>query len=155
MANTKVILKKSGVSGNTPGSLQYGELALNYADGVLYYKDATGNLKSFVESTKGDESLSTTSSDQVVDTFSKTDYRTVKYLVQAIQGSNVHCTEVVMTHDGADVYKNEYGTFYTDNSLITVSATIDSSNVSLVVTPTYTNTTIDFVRTSLIARTLV
>jgi hypothetical protein len=155
MANTKVILKKSGVSGNTPGSLQYGELALNYADGVLYYKDATGNLKSFVESTKGDESLSTTSSDQVVDTFSKTYYRTVKYLVQAIQGSNVHCTEVVMTHDDTDVYKNEYGTFYTDNSLITVSATIDSSNVSLVVTPTYTNTTIDFVRTSLIARTLV
>jgi hypothetical protein len=155
MANTKVILKKSGVSGNTPGSLQYGELALNYADGVLYYKDATGNLKSFVESTKGDESLSTTSSDQVVDTFSKTYYRTVKYLVQATQGSNVHCTEVVMTHDDTDVYKNEYGTFYTDNSLITVSATIDSSNVSLVVTPTYTNTTIDFVRTSLIARTLV
>lgn len=155
MANTKVILKKSGVSGNTPGNLQYGELALNYADGILYYKDATGNLKSFVESTKGDESLSTTSSDQVVDRFSKTDYRTVKYLVQATQGSNVHCTEVVMTHDDTDVYKNEYGTFYTDNSLITVSATIDSANVSLVVTPTYTNTTIDFVRTSLIARTLV
>lgn len=155
MANTKVILKKSGVSGNTPGNLQYGELALNYADGILYYKDATGNLKSFVESTKGNESLSTTSSDQVVDKFLKTDYRTVKYLVQATQGSNVHCTEVVMTHDDTDVYKNEYGTFYTDNSLITVSATIDSSNVSLVVTPTYTNTTIDFVRTSLIARTLV
>jgi hypothetical protein len=155
MANTKVILKKSGVTGNTPASLEFGELALNYVDGILFYKDVTGNIKSIAETTKGDESLTTTTSDQVVDIFDKSEYRTVKYLVQATQGSNVHCTEVVMTHDDNDVYKNEYGTFYTDNSLITVSATIDASNVSLVVTPTYTNTTIDFIRTSLIARTLV
>lgn len=40
MANTTVQLKKSGVTGNVPNSLNYGELALNYADGKLYYKNS-------------------------------------------------------------------------------------------------------------------
>ena len=39
MSNT-ITLKKSGVSGNAPSSsdLSLGEIALNYADGHLYYK---------------------------------------------------------------------------------------------------------------------
>lgn len=40
MANTNIQLKKSGVTGNVPSSLEYGELALNYADGKLYYKNS-------------------------------------------------------------------------------------------------------------------
>ena len=40
MANTTIQLRKSGVSGNVPDSLDVGELALNYADGKLYYKNA-------------------------------------------------------------------------------------------------------------------
>lgn len=39
MANTKIQIKKSGISGNTPSGLEHGELAINYADGKLYYKD--------------------------------------------------------------------------------------------------------------------
>jgi hypothetical protein len=43
MAN-KIILKKSSVSGKVPatGDLEFGELALNYADGKLYYKTNAG-----------------------------------------------------------------------------------------------------------------
>jgi len=40
MANTVIQLKNSGASGNTPGTLQPGELAINYADGKLYYGNA-------------------------------------------------------------------------------------------------------------------
>jgi hypothetical protein len=42
MANT-IILKKSSVAGKIPlvGDLVYGELAVNYADGLLYYKTIT------------------------------------------------------------------------------------------------------------------
>lgn len=45
--STKIRLKKSGATGNTPSSidLEYGELALNYADGVLYYKDNANSIK--------------------------------------------------------------------------------------------------------------
>jgi hypothetical protein len=44
--NTLIQLKKSGVSGNVPSSLQQGELGINYADGVLYYQSSSGLIKS-------------------------------------------------------------------------------------------------------------
>lgn len=45
MSNTSIQLKKSGITGNTPVDLNYGELALNYADGKLYYKDYYNIIK--------------------------------------------------------------------------------------------------------------
>jgi len=47
MANTSIQLKKSGFTGNTPIGLNYGELAINYADGKLYYKNGVG-VTSFI-----------------------------------------------------------------------------------------------------------
>jgi hypothetical protein len=44
IANTLIRLKKSGVSGNVPSSLEYGELGLNYADGKLFYKKPDGSI---------------------------------------------------------------------------------------------------------------
>lgn len=44
MANTILQLRKSGETGNVPPSLAYGELALNYADGKLFYKAANGTI---------------------------------------------------------------------------------------------------------------
>jgi hypothetical protein len=46
---TNIILKKSSVTGRVPsaGDLEYGELALNYADGRLYYKTALNAINSF------------------------------------------------------------------------------------------------------------
>lgn len=43
--NTAIQLKKSGQSGNTPVDLTHGELALNYADGKLFYKDWLDNIE--------------------------------------------------------------------------------------------------------------
>ena len=45
MAN-KVLLKKSSVVAKVPttSDLDYGELALNYADGKLYYKNAANTI---------------------------------------------------------------------------------------------------------------
>ena len=47
--SNKVLLKKSSVLGKAPaeGDLDYGELALNYADGLLYFKNASNNIQSF------------------------------------------------------------------------------------------------------------
>ena len=51
MAN-KVLLKKSSVAAKVPltTDLDYGELAINYADGKLYYKTATNTIGSFTTS---------------------------------------------------------------------------------------------------------
>jgi hypothetical protein len=48
MAN-KVLLKKSSVTSKVPltTDLDYGELALNYADEKLYFKNASNAIKSF------------------------------------------------------------------------------------------------------------
>ena len=45
---TPVQLKRNGTPGaSAPSSLLHGELAINYADGVLYYKDGSNVIKSF------------------------------------------------------------------------------------------------------------
>jgi hypothetical protein len=43
--NTAIQIKKSGYTGNTPIDLTHGELALNYADGKLFYKDWLDNIE--------------------------------------------------------------------------------------------------------------
>jgi hypothetical protein len=44
MANTIIALKKSATPGSTPSALSNGELAINYADGKLFYKAANGAI---------------------------------------------------------------------------------------------------------------
>lgn len=48
----KVLLKKSSVSSNAPGTgdVDYGEVAINYADGRLYYKNSSNIIKNFIDS---------------------------------------------------------------------------------------------------------
>jgi hypothetical protein len=48
MANTVIAIRSSGVTGNIPslGVLANGELSLNFADGILYYKSAANTLGS-------------------------------------------------------------------------------------------------------------
>ena len=50
MANTTIQLKKSLTPGSIPSSLEYGELALNAADGILYYKDPGNNIQQITSS---------------------------------------------------------------------------------------------------------
>jgi hypothetical protein len=55
MATTpKVLLKRSSVIGRVPsaGDLEYGELAINFADGKIYYKDASNSINAFVDSAR-------------------------------------------------------------------------------------------------------
>jgi len=51
MANTVIALKKSATPAATPVSLSNGELAINFADGKLFYKNATGQIVSITSST--------------------------------------------------------------------------------------------------------
>ena len=46
MSNT-ILIKRSGTAAAVPssGSISLGELAINYADGNLFYKNGTGDVK--------------------------------------------------------------------------------------------------------------
>jgi hypothetical protein len=46
MANV-IKIKNSGTTTNAPASLEHGEIAINYADGILFYKDASNTIVSF------------------------------------------------------------------------------------------------------------
>jgi hypothetical protein len=47
MSNTVIQIKKSGETGNVPDAngLNYGELAINYNDGIIYYKNQADQIK--------------------------------------------------------------------------------------------------------------
>lgn len=51
MANTVIAIKKSSTPSATPSSLANGELAINYADGKLFYKAANGSILAITSGT--------------------------------------------------------------------------------------------------------
>ena len=59
--STVVKLKKSGVPGKVPQAvdLSFGEVALNYADGVLYFKNTSNNIQSINAGALGVDSAAT------------------------------------------------------------------------------------------------
>jgi hypothetical protein len=81
MANTKLKLKKSSVAGRIPvaGDLEYGELAINYRDGKLYYKDNANAVQAF-----NDSSSTITLVTNLVDS----DYITSRVEIGAIGAAN-------------------------------------------------------------------
>ena len=56
MANT-IKIKRSGTATQVPSSLEHGELAINYTDGKLFYRN---NLDQIVELSSSSGSVSTT-----------------------------------------------------------------------------------------------
>lgn len=59
--SSKIILKKSGVTGKIPQNtdLEYGEVALNYADGKLYFKNTSNTVQSISAGALGVDSAAT------------------------------------------------------------------------------------------------
>ena len=96
--------------------------------------------------------LSTTTPNQTLDSFNITSYRSAKYVIQATSGADVHATELLLVHDDSTVYKTVTNTLYSSSSLISLSTVITSGVLYVRVTPTYADTTIDFIRTSLTSR---
>ena len=78
----------------------------------------------------------TTTANNVVDSFVKTAFRSAKYYIQITSGTNYHVTEVLLLHDGSEVFITEYATIFSNTSLGNVTAAINSANVELIVAPT-------------------
>ena len=89
-----------------------------------------------------DSDLSTTTADQIVDTFSKTQYRTVKYVAQIEHdsSSSYHAEEILLTHNGSTVAMTTYAQILLDSSLGTFDADVVGDLIRLKFSPTKTNT---------------
>jgi hypothetical protein len=90
MSNTKIQLKKSGISGNVPADLHYGEPALNYEDGRLYYKAADGSI-GYISSTDSFNTINVNST--LIFATSNADILTIK----SAYGVNVSATGKIIT----------------------------------------------------------
>jgi hypothetical protein len=98
--------------------------------------------------------VTSSTSQFVADTFSATTYRTTKYLIQVRQtgSSNFYSSEVLVLHDGTNVYLTQYGTLQTEISPVSsIDADINSGNVRLLITPAVSDTTTKISRISLTA----
>jgi hypothetical protein len=101
--------------------------------------------------------LTSTTANTVIDTYSISKYRTVKYLIQAtdFDAPGVQTSEILVTHDDSNVYTDEFSSISsTGSSLYSLDASIDSANVYLMITPIHANTDIQFVKTSMLALAL-
>jgi len=88
------------------------------------------------------------------DTFSASAYRTTKYILEVRETatSNFYTSEILLLHDGTEVYLTEYGTLKTSVSPVSfVDADINSGNVRLLITPSVANTVTKISRISLTA----
>lgn len=87
--------------------------------------------------------LSTTTADQVIFSLDASIYRSVKFMIQISRGSDFQVQEILLLHDAIDTYLTQYAQLLSGNDLIlaTYDADLNSGNIRLLVTPTYTNTT--------------
>ena len=112
---TKVLLKKSSVQNKVPlvTDLGYGELAINYTDGKLYYKTASNTIKSFTE----DSSNVTLSG------------------TQTLENKTINLTSNTLTGTLA-----QFNTALSDDDFVALNATQTLSNKTLVTLNVSSNT---------------
>ena len=84
-----------------------------------------------------------------MDTFDSTIYGTAKYLVQLANNTSYQSSEVLLIHDGSQVYATEYAQLKTNLSLGTLDADISGGTVRLMVNPAYTGVTAKAIRYSI------
>jgi hypothetical protein len=75
-----------------------------------------------------------------LDTFSALTYRTAKYLVQIVDGTKIHVEEILVFHDGTNVYMTEYAISTSQGELGTFDAGLASNTITLTFTANYTPT---------------
>ena len=86
---------------------------------------------------------STTTANQVLHSLPHANFKTAKYVVQCISGSDLHAQELLLIHDGTNVYMTEYSQVLGASNipLTTFDARISGSSLELLVTPVNSVTT--------------
>ena len=92
--------------------------------------------------------ITSTTGDQIIDTFLNTSYRFVHYMISMNAGTSYETTQITVLHNDSDAFMTEYGTIWTNDILGTFSVTYASGTIRLNVAPTYAATTIRMLRTT-------
>jgi len=88
-------------------------------------------------------------SQNTIDQFSVSTYRSAKYQAQMTSGSAYHMIELNVISDGTTPYLAQYGEIYTSASLGTFDVSITGGNLYLLFTPANAVTTVKLMRTAI------
>lgn len=170
---SKIILKKSAVPGKSPvaADLTFGELAINYADGFLYYKktDETVNrVKSFGENdnitvnsittnivytgnsslTSASVDLNATTNNQVIDNITTVTFESAEYTIQVKHPTlGKQISKLNVLYDSTDVDSIEYGIVFTQVKLVDFTIVFSGSTISVIAQPHVGDCNVKYVRT--------
>ena len=130
MARTTIPLVKSYFeTGDRPTQEEYAELI----DTTAAQSTDLGTFGNNENTINGIENAT------VVDNFSASEWRMVKYLVSLSKTSNgdnkFYATELTILVDGTDISVSEYGTIDNDGNMGTISVSENGGTVALTVTP--------------------
>ncbi len=92
---------------------------------------------------------STVSANQIADTLSAQNFRTIHYLIQISSNGYYQTTELYIIHDDVNVYMSETDTIMTGSNLVSFDAAIVGNDFNLLVTPTNAVTTLKIIRTAI------
>lgn len=145
---------KRGIENSIPLLLE-GELAFTTDTKNLFIGSNNGNIKFSNTTTVIDNSkityitltTTTNNTNQVIDSFNTSLYRTAKYIVQVTSGTSHQSVEIMLIHNGTNVFLSEYGKILTDSNLATFDADINNGYVRLLINPINTNNFIKIIRT--------
>ena len=86
-------------------------------------------------------SITTSTSESVLISVPKDDFRSVNYQIQAVEGSNYNKTTINVVHDGTNTYMSEFGTINEPVGISTFSTDIAAGNLRLLGYPASTSST--------------
>ena len=103
---------------------------------ALNVSDGTNNAQTDFDST-----TTTATTAASIKTVTASAYRSIKYVIQAVQGTNYMVTEILAIHDGTSVSYTEYGTITIGTAPATFDVDINTGNLRLLATPASTSST--------------
>jgi hypothetical protein len=146
----EAIQTKVGVDGSEdPNSLEYRVSAV--ADAITSLENSTdsGDVLLGLEG-NNDLVITGIENKTVIDDFSKTLYRTVKYELQISRGNEYISSSLVVLNDGSNINVAESNIISnTDNNIASVTFEENSGIISLCVTPVTSEVTVRYYRTAL------
>lgn len=142
MANTTVLIRKSGTLGTTPSSLTKGELALNYADGKLWYVNSSGNYQYFYGQNNGPSFATANINNSLITTTVPNDTLSFapgsgislsactssKTVTISTTGAGFQNNSVIFANSSGYLSNTSNISFYTSNNTLAVTGSVYVSN---------------------------
>ena len=138
---------------NANGTTQFPSYTFPYADGTanqVLTTNGSGILSWTTTNPIITLTTSTTTPNQVLDSFSAATYRTAKYLISVSSASSYHSFEILVNHNGTTANQTTYADLPTGSSLASFTVDINAGSVRLLTTPTNAVTVYKVTRTAIV-----